>query len=188
MDGEETEESSDPNHVESSVLVRGEEESEEGMAGTRDETFLLMQEAIVEDPREDYEALLPPPCVPSAPHHRLFRHHTWTAPGRVSPEPIDQAPIVAQTDFPEHFQYLVMSLRQSEASQKLLQRLMPQYAQQRHSFTTQSDKDKGDLSEHPSRSASFSVDQSRRTLLAVLEGRPCGDELRGDIAGPKTTS
>ena len=157
-------------HSKSDGSFQEDESNEAGKDEVQDESFLLMQEAIVEDPREDYEALLPPaPC-------RKRRHKSWRAPRRVSPEAltgmeVDQTCISSHGDLRKHLQYLAKSLRKSQLSRKLIRRQLPQIAGQRYSFEYKSDEDARNHNKLPCASASFSVEDSRRTLLELLEGQ-----------------
>lgn len=181
---------------EDECLEEGEEDDEPGagtVADVTDDTFLMMQEPIVEDPREEYCALLPPSETvivqhpPLHHHHRLYRHTSWTAPGRVSPEPIQSMPsggaaALSPREFQQHLQCLAMSIRQSEASRKLVKSCMPRTTWRHDSFNEEAEEDGYCTATTATTEtsqwirASFSVDDTRRSLLSLME-EPQGTPL-----------
>lgn len=140
-----------------------------------DDKFLsMMQEPIVEDPRHEYcdmislheEPAHNPLSARIRGHRHLQRHVSWTAPGRVSPDPNPSCHAITTSSdtFEECLEHFALSLRQSEATSALIRHQVYRAFHKANDFENASH-------DFPPTRASFSVDETRRSLLSLVEGQ-----------------
>jgi hypothetical protein len=87
--------------------------------------------------------------------------------------------------FQEHLQCLVMSLRQSEASRQLVKQMKRAVWRHRSNNEASSEFISIDNGHHHDAQVSFSVDETRRFLLALMEQKTCITQHKALLKGVK---